>query len=377
MTERDAYIILNALPEIGPLRVAQLLQVFPDVTAILRAGRAELTRIPGIGGKTADAVLSWPRGIDVEQEKALAERAGVAIITRDDDNYPPLLREIHDPPLCLYVRGQVQVLRESAASLAMVGSRRTTSYGVSMAGNLAAAAALAGWTVVSGLARGIDTVVHETVVRLQRRTVAVIGSGLGRIYPQENIELARSICRDGAVISEFPMQYAPAKHAFPMRNRIIAGMTRGTVVVEAGTKSGSLITAAQAADENRLVFAVPGRADSPQSRGCHCLIKEGARLVESFQDVLEELNMLPGLYPAAGSAGSGGGGVAGPPLNEAEQLILDALGPEERELDELVRATGLAPAEVLRSIFQLELKNRVKQLPGKRVTATGTAVLSR
>jgi DNA processing protein len=381
VTEKDAYIVLNALPEVGPLRVAQLLQFFPGVMAILEARQEELLRVAGIGVKTARAITTWQEQVDAEREQELAARAGAFILTRVDEDYPPLLREIHDPPLCVYVRGNREVLRQSACSLAIVGSRRTSQYGVMMAEQLASAAALAGWTVVSGLARGIDTVAHQAVVRLRKRTVAVIGSGLGRIYPQENIELARSICQDGAVVSEFPMLYAPSKHAFPMRNRIIAGMTRGTIVVEAGHKSGSLITANQAADENRLVFAVPGRADSPQSRGCHALIKDGARLVETFQDVLDELTMLPGFTPLtrphAGEPAVVSAGTGLPPLSDTEQQIMTALATDELGMDQLVHVTGLTAAEVLRTVFQLEMKRLVRQLPGKRVARAASFVAER
>jgi len=379
---RDAYIILNYLPDIGPVRVAELLTFYETPAAILAAPRAELLRIRGVGEKVADSIANWASLCDLSAELARVERAGVQIVTPLDDAYPPLLREIHDPPLALYVRGDREALRLSRTSIAIVGSRHTTAYGVHMAEELAGAAVMTGWSVVSGLARGIDTAAHEAVVRLGGRTLAVIGSGLGRIYPQENLALARRITERGAVLSEFPMDYAPNRRTFPMRNRVISGISRGTVVVEAGTKSGSLITAAQAADQNRLVFAVPGRVDSPQSRGCHGLIKEGAKLVETFQDVLEEFAMLPGfeaptLPPAAAPADGepAGTGAADTGLSELEHRILDLLEAGEESIDNVVVAAHSPVPEVLRALFNLELRRLVRQLPGKRVMRVrGTGV---
>ncbi len=382
MDNREAYIVLNSLPEIGPLRVNQLLQCFGEPTAVLSARRDDLLRVSGIGVHAAATITSWRQHCDLKQELELCRRAGVTIVTREDPFYPPLLREIHDPPLCLYVRGCREVLARKG-SIAIVGSRRTTRYGVKMAETLASAASLAGWQVVSGLARGIDTVAHEATLRTKGCTVAVIGSGLGRIYPQENIDLARRISATGAVISEFPMHWAPAKRTFPMRNRLIAGMTRGTLVVEAGTRSGSLITAGQAADQNRLVFAVPGRVDSPQSRGCHDLVKQGAKLVETFQDVLDEFTMLPGFYKNARSAehSSETKETEKPIANDLtlttlETKLLDLIGTDELNIDELVVDAAEPASVVLRSLLQLEMRRLVRQLPGKRVIRTDQAVVT-
>lgn len=373
METREAYIVLNSLPDIGPLRVNQLLQCYDGPAAVLKARRDDLLRVPGIGACAASAIVDWKQHCDLQQELTLCKKAGVTLITRDDACYPPLLREIHDPPLCLYVRGCPEVLARNT-SLAIVGSRRTTRYGMQTAEHLAAAASLAGWQVVSGLARGIDTIAHEATLRTNGCTVAVIGSGLGRIYPQENVDLARRISVAGAVLSEFPMNCAPAKRSFPMRNRLIAGMTRGTLVVEAGTRSGSLITARQAADQNRIVFAVPGRIDSPQSKGCHDLIKQGAKLVESFQDVLDEFVMLPGFYNKAQPAELSSGNdseqksiAADLTLSTLEATLLDLIGDDELSIDQLVVEAGESARVVLSSLLQLEMRRLVRQLPGKRV----------
>ena len=295
MTEQLAYIALNGVTDIGPVKVKALLDVFGTAERVLTASPAALSKVSGIGSKVAKAIHERDRNF-AAAECELAERAGVEIITLADAAYPALLKEIHDPPLCLYVRGDADVLRRSHSAIAMVGSRQTTRYGVKMADNLARSAALAGWIVYSGLARGIDTIAHKGALAVGGQTVAVVGSGLAHMYPQENMELARRIVNNGAVISEFPMRVPPSKRSFPMRNRIISGLTQGTIVVEAGFRSGSIITANQALDQNRQVFAVPGQADSPQSRGCHALIKQGtAKLVENFQDVLEEFSFIPGM----------------------------------------------------------------------------------
>lgn len=377
MDERTAYITLNAIPEIGPVRVRSRLDVFGSAAALLSATESELERVPGIGSTIARAITNWRQSSDPEAEAGMASRAGVDILTLADPDYPSLLKEIHDPPLCLYVRGNVESLQRPNSSIAIVGSRHTTRYGVKMAESLAASASLAGWTVISGLARGIDTIAHETVVKTKGKTIAVVGSGLGRIYPQENLDLARRIADSAAVISEFPMMFPPGKRTFPMRNRIISGLSLGTIVVQAGDRSGSLITAGQALDQNRAVFAVPGPVDSPQSRGCHGMIKRGeAKLVETFQDVLEDFEFLPAFRkPERVPEAASGGRQPGHDdltLTDNEAKLLALIGSGEVSLDDLVAETGLPPADVLAAIFTLELKHKVRQLPGRRVTGAAT-----
>jgi DNA processing protein len=370
MTNREATVALNLLPGIGPLRVNQLLTCFGECTAILSASESALARVAGVGPKLAHTIARWEEFCDLAGELAAAERCDVRILTQEDEAYPEFLREIHDPPLCLYVRGQVDAVA-SEACIAMVGSRRTTAYGTRMAEALANAAAFAGWLVVSGMARGIDTVVHRAALRAGGRTVAVLGSGLGRIYPQSNVELSQEIARNGAVISEFPLGYPPDRRSFPMRNRIISGICRGTVVIEAGLKSGSLITAGQALEQGRQVFAVPGPADSPQSKGCHALIRDGARLVESFTDVLEEFTVLPGLAPSTTDRPArpvpSPLSVVG--LTEPERQVLAEIGRSETDIDALIERMDLAPGKVLATLVRLEMRHLVRQLPGRRVCA--------
>ena len=381
MENREAWLVLNALPGIGPMRVTGLLSLFGEPRNILAAPLGELARVPGIGTTLAGVLQRWREHFDLDAELELARRGQVVVVTRDDPEYPPLLRTIHDPPLCLYVRGKVTALAE-CQSIAIVGSRHTTPYGQLMADHLASEAVLGGWTVVSGLARGIDTVAHEAAVRLKGCTVALLGSGLARIYPQENLELAqRIVATGGALVSEFPLRSPPDKRGFPMRNRLISGMTLGTVVVEAGTRSGSLITASQALDQGRPVFAVPGRADSPQSRGCHGLIRDGAVLTESFADVLVELRGLPGFRePARVTPFQLTGLENAPPPDkklapgltngEIEARILAFVRHSGGcVLDEVIAGLGLAAADVVPAVLDLELRRLLVQAPGGRLRA--------
>ncbi len=389
--KRSAYIALNLLPGIGPLRIRRLLEFFGDPAAVLAAPESALARISGIGPSLARLIHEWEQRVDVGAELELAERSGVRILTIEDPEYPVMLREIHDPPVCLYVRGNLEALR-NRNMIAVVGTRRPTTYGMRMAESLASSAALAGWCVVSGLARGIDTVGHRAVLEAGGATVAVLGCGLGRIYPQENLSLARKIMEKGAVVSEYPVRFPPDRKTFAIRNRIIAGMCVGVVVVEAGARSGALITAGQAIEQGRPVFAVPGRVDTPQARGCHALIRDGARLTESFGDVLEEINGLSGdLFrrsPApAVSAESGGAGARGDEAAEhgsgaalleegltgLERSLLGLVREGVEEVDELVVRTGEPAAKVLGTLVMLEMRRLVRQLPGRRVVpADGT-----
>jgi len=383
LDNREAYLVLSLLPGIGPVRVNQLLTLFGEPRAILSAKPAELARVPGIGAALSDVVGNWSKHCDLAQEQRTMEQAGVQFVCRGDEDYPPLLRQIHDPPLGLYVRGNAHVFRNLQAAIAVVGSRHTTHYGVKMAESLATAAAVTGWTVVSGLARGIDAAAHLATLDAHGITVAVLGSGLAHIYPQENVPLSRRIAAEGgAVVSEFPMLFPPDKRTFPMRNRIISGMCRGCIVVEAGDRSGSLITANQALDQNRQVFAVPGRVDSAQSRGCHRLIKEGAKLVETFQDVLEEFVVLPGLQAVPlsqesrpeSSLHAGEIGPADLQLSDLERKIISFLGDQEVTIDAVVAGADEPPAKVLGAIVALEMRRLIRQLPGKRVVRYTGAV---
>lgn len=371
MDKRTSLFILNMLPQIGPGRKRLLTEYFGSPEAALAAPMDELCKIQGIGCKLAPIIHNWRQYCNPEEEQRLARQAGVILVMEEDEVYPPLLREIHDPPICLYVRGDLSVLRESGNSIAIVGSRNATNYGLRMAANLAFAACAAGWPVISGLARGIDTSAHDATLRGGGRTIAVVGSGLGRIYPPENIPLAAQISmRGGAVVSEFPMMYAPDRRSFPMRNRIISGISQGTIVVEAGAKSGSLITAATAMEQNRTVFAVPGLADAPFARGCHALIRDGAVLIENFQDVVDEFTGLPGLEPPPKVS------QAKPPaaidvsklhLSALEQKIWNIIRQGQCDIDAILDTADEDSACVSAALLALELKRIIRQQPGRKI----------
>jgi DNA processing protein len=363
MTSREAYIALNMIDEVGPVRVRALLERFGSPEAILHAGRADLMQVDGVGAEVARQVTGWRETVKLEEELARIEQAGVRVVCREDPDYPANLGQIYDPPLVLYVRGELS--DRDKLSIGMVGSRRATLYGMEMSRKLSFQLARLGVTVVSGLARGIDTAAHTGVLQAKGRTVAVVGCGLDTVYPAENKKLAEDIAaKGGAVVSEFPFGVKPDKQNFPMRNRIVSGWSLGVVVVEANLKSGALITAKQAMEQGREVFAVPGRADSIQSRGTNRLIKDGAKLTEDAEDILSEFEwLLPkGKQPAAPE------GPDRPALvfTEQEQKVLAAIQDEETPVDEIIRGSGLTSACVSATLLALEMKRVVRQRPGNR-----------
>ena len=370
MTNRIAYIILNLIPGIGTIKVKKLLEHYQSPIEILEEKSQILSKFSGIGPKISSTIAQWRNYVDIDQEIKTTESAGVSLITLADPEYPSLLREIYDPPLCLYVRGNVKSLSVPLI-LAIVGSRRTTRYGIESTKRLAISAVQSGWTVVSGLARGIDTAAHRSVLESDGTTIAVLGSGLGKIYPQDNVGLARQICEHGAIVSEFPMLSPPDRKSFPMRNRIISGLCKGTLVMEAGHHSGALITAQQAIDQGRQVFAVPGPINMPQSKGCHYLIKDGAKLVENFGDVLDEFSLFPN--PRRHSEESRNlfekpkeTGELNHTFTDTEQQIVEELKEGELTVDEINQHTKIPTADILSSLLHLEIKKLVNQYPGCR-----------
>ncbi|MGO9529248.1 MAG: DNA-processing protein DprA [Verrucomicrobiia bacterium] len=366
MTSREAYIALNMVDGVGPIRVRALLDRFNEPQAILSATKADLMQVEGVGDEVARSIISWREKVDLDGELTRIEKAAVQIVTRDDPEYPKNLREVYDPPIILYVRGTLS--ERDALAIAVVGSRRTTLYGQDMARKLAYQLGRVGVTVVSGLARGIDTAAHTGALQAKGRTVAVIGCGIDIVYPAENEKLANEIIeKGGAVVTEFPFGVKPDKQNFPMRNRIISGWSLGTVVVEANLKSGALITANQAAEQGRQVFAVPGRADSILSRGTNKLIKDGAKLTEDAEDILGEFEyLLPKRATEQAEAASEGGGTKPAlVLSEMEEKVMAQVGQEETAIDEIIRASGLTTACVSATLLSLEMKRLVRQLPGK------------
>jgi DNA processing protein len=305
-------------------------------------------------------ILDQRTRIDTDQEEAAAAAVGARVITQVDAEYPKRLLQIYDPPLALYVQGELQLRDEHG--VAIVGSRRTSHYGLETAERLGLQLAQSGVTVVSGLARGIDTAAHRGALNGKGRTVAVLGGALDCMFPPENTELAQQIARQGAVLSEYPMGRQPDKTTFPVRNRIVSGLSKGVAVVEADIASGAMITAHQALDQGRMVFAVPGRIDSFGARGPHKLIKNGAKLVESVEDILDELGCLIA-RPVRSD-----GVTAGPAITEVEAELVALIDEDgEADLDSLIRRSGRKPSEVSALLLGLELKRVVKMLSGQRV----------
>ncbi|MGB7770216.1 MAG: DNA-processing protein DprA [Verrucomicrobiia bacterium] len=359
---REALIALNLIEHVGPVRARLLLEHFGDAPRVLAASKTELLRVRNIGDETAEAIIQWEKSIDLAGELKRIQESGCRVLIQGDDEYPALLREIYDPPMVLYVKGQLTAKDKNA--VAMVGSRMTTHYGLETARKLAYQLAYVGVTVVSGGARGIDTASHQGALAAQGRTVVVLGTGINVVFPPENRELFERAAASGAVITQFPFNRNGDKQSFAIRNRIIAGMTLGTVVVEADLHSGALITANFATEYGRQVFAVPGRIDSPRSKGCHDLIKKGAKLCESAEDVLSEFEYLfPGSNrpPSAGETGV----LPALELSDNEKLVYDSLSHEESAIDEVIRRSGLPTSAVSVALLGLEMKRAVKQLPGK------------
>ena len=290
MTRREQLILLNLIPGLGSALLRRLLDAFGDLDRLTSAGAQALRQVQGITPALAGRIVGGCRDqARLERELALAQRHGAALVTMDDPEYPAALRTIPDPPLALYIQGTLT--EADRVAVAVVGSRRASLYGLQCAERLAGDLALRGVTVVSGLARGIDGAAHQGALRAAGRTVAVLGSGLARLYPEDHAPLAERIAESGAVISEYPMEAVPSAFNFPRRNRLISGLSLGVVVVEAAQRSGALITADCALEQGREVFAVPGPMTSATSQGTHHLLKQGARLVTSVDDIMDELRL--------------------------------------------------------------------------------------
>ncbi len=360
MDDRWAWVALVLAPGVGwdARRYHDLLGV---------GAPAELFRTPrrALAAKVGDDLATKLHAFDASgvaaRQRAAAERSEARLLTLEDPDYPAALKTIALPPPFLFVRGTLA--REDALAISIVGSRKASSYGLRTAGRLAGDLVARGVTVVSGLARGVDTAAHRGALGAGGRTLAVLGSGLDVVYPPENRELARSIAAAGAVVSQFPMGTPPLPAHFPIRNRVIAGLALGTVVVEAGEKSGALITARLAGELGREVYAVPGNLSSPVSEGANRLIQDGAKLVRDWEDVVAELAPVwrravrPAAAPVAVAVAAGA---------PAGDRLLPLLGEEPVAIDTVIERSGLAPGDVAASLMTLELQGLVKQLPGQR-----------
>lgn len=361
-------VCLTMVPGVGPRTSRALLDVFGTPTRVLGASNTSLRQVDGVGPKLAERIARARTEHDPEVELALCRQHGVSLLSLERPGYPPPLTTIPDPPPLLYMRGTYQSVDQLA--VAIVGSRRATPYGARIAERLAASLARVGLTVVSGLARGIDEAAHRGALKAGGRSIAVLANGLADVYPPEHADLAKQVVASGAIFSEMPMRQQPIAGLFPQRNRIVSGLCLGVVVVEAAPRSGSLVTIQHATEQDRQVFAVPGPVDSLQSRGCHALIRDGAKLVESVEDVLEELApSIRQARPIESSTSTGPAG-AGPPaslnLNETEQLVLDLLDDMPRPADELIARTGLTAAQVLATLSILEMRRQVRRMPGNQ-----------
>jgi DNA processing protein len=348
---------------VGPRHRQDLLARFGSAAAVLAASSDSLQQVPGIGPKIAARIVAAHTEIDAEAELALAAEHGIDVLTEADDAYPRPLRQIHDPPGVLFRRGTM--LAQDEMAVAIVGTRHATRYGLAQAEKLASGLARVGFTIVSGLARGVDAAAHRGALAAGGRTIAVLGSGLLNIYPPENEKLADEIAAAGCLLSEAPPRMVPLSGAFPQRNRIISGLTVGTIVVEAAARSGALITARHAYEQGREVFAVPGPVDSRLSHGCHALIKDGAKLVETIDDVLAELGPL-----AEHIERDDGTTIAQPAellLNELEQQVLQAIESVPTSLDVVATTTGLPIHRVLATASVLEMRRLIRRTSGTQV----------
>lgn len=359
LTERQAFLVLNALPNIGPITLNRLLEdLGGDPRGIFTAGARRLEQVRGVGPAISSTIAGWREHFDLAREEERMARAATTFVTMRDDDYPGLLREIESAPIGLYRKGNYGFLQPGVA---IVGSRRTTLYGQSVAKKLGAELARLGFCVVSGLARGIDTAAHEGALSVGGRTVAVLGNGIDIIYPAENLGLYRQIEETGAILSEFPFTRRADKQSFAMRNRIVAGICEAVVVVESDVAGGSMITARFAGEQGRLLFAVPGRIDQATSAGCHQLIRDGATLLTGVDDILSELNYLDGLRPAPiPEKATGGASPAAAALTPEEQAVFACFsGGTIVSPDAVAAQTGMPAAQLSATLMMLELKRLI------------------
>lgn len=355
---------LAMLPGLGPRTTATLLETFGDARSVLSASPSALATVHGVGPKLIRTIQSADHHRDISSILEWCDGNDVEILTQADPSYPTGLLETPDPPIVLFVRGEIT--REDRLAVSIVGTRHATRYGLQQANRFAYALAKAGVVVVSGLARGIDAAAHQGALDAGGRTLAILGSGLANVYPPEHEELSNSIARQGAVISEYNPQAKPKSGMFPQRNRLIAGMSLGTLVIEAPERSGALITARMAAEQNHEVFALPGPITARASKGCNQLIRDGAKLVQSVDDILEELGPTP--EPIEIDAGRQLRNGAELTLNEVEQLVLDAIGTESTQIDHVIQTSRLPAQRVLAVISVLEMRRLIRRLSGQYVS---------
>ena len=355
---KDLYhwVALSMAPGVGSVLFKRLIDSFGSPEEVFKASSKALGRVEGIGPKVASSLRRFDWQENVKKELRLAERTGVTLMGWEDEGYPANLKQIYDPPPLLYILGRLK--EEDRLAVAVVGSRYPSTYGKMAAERIAMGLSQRGVTIVSGLARGIDSSAHRGALSAGGRTIGVLGCGIDIIYPPENQELYNRVAVQGAVLSEFPLGTPPEGDHFPIRNRVISGLSLGVAVVEATLRSGSLITARFALDQGRDVYAVPGNVDSARSEGTNRLIKEGAKLVTQAEDILEELlpmkgRPLPAVPPQPKLAGD-------------EATVFTILGREAMHIDQVIAQSALPSAKISATLLSLELAGHIKQLPGKR-----------
>ena len=356
----DAWLILNesGLP---PRRQVALLRAFGDPLSVLGADEAALLQVPEIRSDHVKRLREAQQATDLGALRARVVELGLQVVGWESPLYPPLLRESPDPPAMLFVQGGFD--RRDELAVAVVGTRKCTPYGVRVTRDLVTNLALRGFTVVSGLALGIDGEAHEAAIEAGGRTIAVVASGPDITYPPQHVALRAAVVEHGAVVTEYAFGTEPMRERFPARNRIIAGLALGTVVIEAPDKSGAMITARQATEAGRDVFAVPGSVYSPHSRGCHSLIKDGAGLVETVEDIVDGLGIRLAAVPPRPKRDTSA-------LPEAERAVLGALSHEPTHVDNIVEATSLSASQVTSALMLLEVKALVRRFPGSTYVRT-------
>ncbi|MDH4470858.1 MAG: DNA-processing protein DprA [Verrucomicrobiae bacterium] len=359
MTETEACIVLNMIAHVGPFRFRKLYHHFGSAVAVLQATGELLRHVEGIGREVAESIRTWEKQVHLDAEVARIEAFGATVLIASDKTYPSLLRDIEDPPIVLYCWGNLEE-RDLQHGVGIVGTRDASHYGLEATKKLGYQLAYAGLTVYSGLARGIDTIAHQAALAAHGRTIAVLGSGLEEIYPQENIPLAEKIISSGAVITEFPMSTKPSQYSFPKRNRIISGCSFGLLVVEAGLRSGALISANQAMEQGRSIYCVPGRINQPSALGSNKLIQQGAKLVMDAGDILSDFPLLfshqPQLEHSKPTLS----------LKEEELMIYESIGEEPTPIDQIIALSSLSPALVSSKLLAMELSGHVRSMPGGR-----------
>ena len=357
MNNFESLVALNLIPQIGSVRLKELLKYFKEPQAIFKAKLQDLVSL--LGQRLGESIASFDVQC-LENDLALAKKSGLKIITCFDQEYPQLLKEIPGAPLVLYVLGSIVELDNLAVGI--VGSRSASLYGLSSAEKFAAELSVQGITIVSGMARGVDTYAHRGALKVKGRTIAVMGSGFNHIYPPENADLAKEISLSGAVISEFPMETKPLAQNFPRRNRLISGLSLGILITEAARNSGALITADFALEQGKEVFALPGRIDSPGSMGTNALLKQGAKLVTCCDDILEELNLASADAKKPDHPKTAQEIIWG----KNESILYEHISREAIGIDDLVQKTSLTSSQVLSLILKLQFKKLIKELPGKQ-----------